>query len=260
MTPTVRIEQAQGVALIVIDREEAGNSASAEVLAALCRFFEQAASSHVLRAVVLTGQGDRFFCAGGDVKRYRALTTREELDEAFSRARGLMDAIESVPVPVIAAINGWSLGGGSELMLACDIRIASPHARIGFPYNKLSLMPGWHGGHRLVRAVGESWARYLLLGGEPVDARRALAMGLVHEVAQGQGARARALELAATLAQRAPLSAGTTKRLLRSIHRESPEVSRRTADTLFQELWMSEDHREAEQAFAEKRPPSFVGR
>jgi enoyl-CoA hydratase len=255
-SPELEVGVDGAVALLEIRREQAGNSASSEVLEGLMAFFASVPARDTLRAVVLTGAGERFFCSGGDVKRYAALRTPQDLEVAFGRARALMDCIENCPVPVIAAINGWCLGGGSELMLACDIRIASHHARIGFPYNRLSLIPGWHGTERLVRTVGDAWARYLLLVGEPVDAAQACAIGLVHEVSE-EGARHRALELARTLATRAPRSSGAVKRVLASVRRDPPAVSRRIADDEFESLWFSDDHREAEAAFAQKRPPRF---
>ena len=260
MDDPLSIERCGTSAVLTIERADAGNSISAEVVAALEAFFDEAADDSDLRAVVITGAGDRFFAAGGDVKRYRELASREQLRAAFERPRRLMDTIESFPHPVIAAVNGWALGGGAELMLACDLRVIAPAAKVGFPYVKLSLTPGWYGAERLVAAVGETAARNLLLRGEPVDAVEALRIGLVSEIAGEEGARARALELAAELASRAPLSMGATKRVLLAVRTESGSRMRAIADREFEDLWMSEDHREAEAAFAEKRDPTFRGR
>lgn len=260
MDEVLRVERMDEVARLTICREHAGNSASEEVIAALDGFLDEVEDDYSLRAVILTGEGERFFCSGGDVKRYRAIESREQLRSAFHRPRQLMDRMESFRAPLIAAVNGWALGGGSELMLACDVRIAAAHARIGFPYAKLSLIAGWNGSERLVRAVGDTWARYLLLTGEPVDAERAATIGLVQETVSGDSLAERALELARLLADRAPLSAGATKRVLRAIHTESHNLARATADAQFEDLWVSTDHREAEQAFVDKRTPRFRGR
>jgi enoyl-CoA hydratase/carnithine racemase len=258
--PPLDIARRQATAVLTIDRQDAGNSISAEVVEGLEAFFAEHTDDVDLRAVVITGAGDRFFAAGGDVKRYRALESREQLRAAFERPRRLMDEIETFPRPVIAAVNGWALGGGAELMLACDLRVMSAQAKIGFPYAKLSLAPGWYGAERLVNAVGQTAARDLLLRGEPVDAPEALRIGLVNEVAGAEGAPARALEIAAGFATKAPLSMGAIKRVLRAIDRESASRARSVADREFEDLWVSDDHREAESAFTEKREPRFTGR
>ena len=260
MNTAISIAQTNGVAVLTIDREDAGNSISADVIDALESFFAPADEDPQLRAVVITGSGDRFFAAGGDVKRYRALHSREQLRAAFERPRRLMDRIEQFPVPVIAAINGWSLGGGSELVLACDLRIMDEDAQIGFPYAKLSLVAGWHGARRLVATVGQGAARNLLLRANPVDAAEALRIGLVHEVAPRGEALSCALQIADEFRTLAPLTVGATKRMLYAIANESASHARSVADREFEDLWVSDDHREAEAAFEEKRTPVFNGR
>jgi enoyl-CoA hydratase/carnithine racemase len=259
MTSALTIDRRDAAAVLTIDRPQAGNSISADVIEALEGFFHAGPEDETLRAVVITGAGERFFAAGGDVKRYRALESREQLRAAFERPRRLMDDIEVFPLPVIAAVNGWALWGGAELMLACDLRVIAPHARVGFPYVKLSLIPGWYGAERLVAAVGETAARDLLLRGEPVGAEEALRLGLVTEVAGDEGALARSLAIAADLATKAPLSMGAIKRLMRAVRSESGTRVRAIADREFEDLWVSEDHREAEAAFAAKREPRFRG-
>jgi enoyl-CoA hydratase len=260
MSSEVLTSERRGAAqLITITREHAGNSISREVTEA----FEQAIAplehDATLRAVIITGSGDRFFCSGGDIKQYRDLKTRDQLDEAFARPRRLLDHLESLPVPVIAAVNGYALGGGAELMLACDIRLASPEAKIGFPYVKLSLIPGWHGIERLAQSCGYGIAMHLLISGEPVSATEARRLGLINEVVSDGGLLEAALAFAARLENAAPLSLAATKRVLRSTFFGSRETARRLAEQTFADLWMSKDHREAEAAFAEKRRPKFRG-
>ncbi|MDX1432477.1 MAG: enoyl-CoA hydratase/isomerase family protein, partial [Gammaproteobacteria bacterium] len=136
----LRIERHGATVLLTIDRPHAGNSISAEVTAALDDAITSLGDDAGLRAVIITGAGEKFFSSGGDIKQYRALDTRAALEGAFARPRELLDRIEALPVPVIAAVNGYALGGGAELMLACDIRLAAPHATIGFPYVRLGLM------------------------------------------------------------------------------------------------------------------------
>ena len=258
--PVLRGERHGATLLLTVSREHAGNSISAEVTAAFENALDQAELDRSLRAVVISGAGDRFFSSGGDIKQYRALRTREQLERAFARPRALMDRIEALPVPVIAAINGWALGGGAELALACDIRIAAVAARLGFPYVRLGLMPGWHGGERLLRTVGYAAAMRLLMSGEAVDAGEACRIGLLSEVVDEVPVVDAALALAAHFEQAAPLSLGAIKQSLRAAQHHDQESARALADGLFADLWLSEDHREAEAAFTEKRPPMFRGK
>lgn len=255
----LKSERRGAAQVLTITREHAGNSISREVTEA----FEQAIApldhDATLRAVIVTGVGNRFFCSGGDIKQYRDLKTREQLNKAFARPRKLLDHLESLPVPVIAAVNGYALGGGAELMLACDIRMASPEAKIGFPYVKLSLIPGWHGIERLARSCGYGVAMHLLASGEPVSATEAKRLGLINEVVTEGPVLDAARAFAARLEAAAPLSLAATKRVLRSAFSQSRDAARQLAEQTFADLWMSKDHREAEAAFAEKRKPKFSG-
>ena len=260
MSSEVLKSERRGAAqVITITREHAGNSISREVTEAFEKAIAPLADDATLRALVVTGSGDRFFCSGGDIKQYRDLRTREQLSQAFARPRKLLDQLESLPIPVIAAVNGYALGGGAELMLACDIRLASPEAQIGFPYVKLSLIPGWHGIERLSRSCGYGVAMHLLTSGEPVSATEAKRLGLINEVVTDGPVRDAALAFAARLETAAPLSLAATKRALKSAFSHSPKRARQFAEETFADLWMSEDHREAEAAFAEKRKPKFKG-
>lgn len=256
----LRVDRRAACVLLTIERPHAGNSISAEVTAALDKAVDALEQERGLAAIVITGAGDKFFSSGGDIKQYRALATREQLRAAFDRPRSLLDRLEALPVPVIAAVNGIAMGGGAELMLACDLRLAAPGARIGFPYVRLGLIPGWHGAERLVRVCGHANAMHLLTTGEPVAAGEALRLGLVHQVCDEVPVVEAALELAAGIAESAPLAVAATKRVLQGIARLSGQQARALAEHAFEDLWMSEDHREAEAAFAEKRRPTFKGK
>jgi enoyl-CoA hydratase/carnithine racemase len=256
----LRVERRAAAALLTIDRPHAGNSISAEVTAALDAAVTSLEQDGDLAAVIITGAGDRFFSSGGDIKQYRDLVTREQLDNAFERPRLLLDRLEALPVPVIAAVNGIALGGGAELMLACDIRIAAPGASIGFPYVRVGLIPGWHGAERLVRTCGYANAMHLLTTGEPVDAVEALRLGLINRISDGAAVVDAALAIADKLAEVAPLSLAATKRVLLGARHLPRDQARQLAEKEFADLWMSEDHREAEAAFAEKREPVFKGK
>jgi enoyl-CoA hydratase/carnithine racemase len=255
----LKVERRGGAALLTIDRPQAGNSISAEVTAALEGAVDALERDRDLVAIVITGAGDKFFSSGGDIKQYRELVTREQLQSAFARPRRLLDRLEALPVPVIAAVNGIALGGGAELMLACDVRFAAPAASIGFPYVGLGLIPGWHGAERLTRAIGYANAMHLLTTGEPVDAAEALRLGLVNRVCDASVVDA-ALALTEKLAEAAPLSLAATKRVLLASSHLPREEARRMAEDAFADLWLSEDHREAEAAFAAKRRPVFKGK
>jgi enoyl-CoA hydratase/carnithine racemase len=255
----LKVERRGGAALLTIDRPQAGNSISAEVTAALEGAVDALERDRDLVAIVITGAGDKFFSSGGDIKQYRELVTREQLQSAFARPRRLLDRLEALPVPVIAAVNGIALGGGAELMLACDVRFAAPAASIGFPYVGLGLIPGWHGAERLTRAIGYANAMHLLTTGEPVDAAEALRLGLVNRVCDASVVDA-ALALTEKLAEAAPLSLAATKRVLLASSHLPREEARRMAEDAFADLWQSEDHREAEAAFAAKRRPVFKGK
>ena len=260
MTSDVVTTERIGSALVArIDREPSGNAISREVVAGLAESVREAQAADGLAAFVITGRGGKFFAAGGDLKQYREIGTRSDLAAAFAGPRALMDAIEALPMPVIAAINGYALGGGAELALAADLRIASENARIGFPYVKLGLIAGWDGMERLARCCGHGHAMHLLLTGEPIDAERAQRIGLVSEVVGGDVLDA-ALAHAERFAGYAPLALRATKTMLRRSFTAPAASAREEARAWFADLWVSEDHREAEAAFVEKRRPTFRGR
>ncbi len=256
----LRVERRGAAALLTIDRPHAGNSISAEVTAALDEAITVVERDRALVAIVITGAGEKFFSSGGDIKQYRELVTREQLQSAFERPRRLLDRLEALPVPVIAAVNGIAMGGGAELMLACDLRLAAPTATVGFPYVRLGLIPGWHGTERLTRTCGYANAMHLLATGESVDAEEARRLGLVNRICDDMPVVDAAHQLVEKLARAAPLSLAATKRVLLGAYHLPRGEARRLAEDEFADLWMSDDHREAEAAFAAKRRPTFKGR
>ena len=255
----LRVDRQGALALLTIHRPRAGNAISAEVTAAFEAVIGELEQDRALCAIIITGAGDKFFCSGGDIKQYRALGTRQQLNEAFERPRRLLDRLEGLSVPVIAAVNGYALGGGAELMLACDIRLAAPHATIGFPYVHLGLMPGWHGVERLARNCGYGTAMHLLATGEPVSAPEAKRLGLINDVAEDSSVVDASLVIADKLSHSAPLALAACKQALLGAYRLPRAQARRRAMESFADLWLSADHREAEAAFAEKRKTVFKG-
>ena len=212
-----------------------------------------------IRAVVLTGAGDRAFAAGADIKEMEAMTVSEaqawgELGHEAGRL------LETMPKPTIAAVNGFALGGGCELALACDVRHASENAKLGQPEVNIGIVPGWGGTQRLARAVGIGIAKELVYTGRIVDAEEALHIGLVNAVFPREELMEKALELARALAAKSPLVLAAAKELLnRSLQGDLDEGLRDEARR-FAELFASEDQKEGMRAFVEKREPRFTGR
>jgi enoyl-CoA hydratase len=209
------------------------------------------------RVVVLTGAGDRAFVAGADIKYMSGLDAEGAKEwGALGHEAGAL--LEDMPKPTIAAINGFALGGGCELALACDLRYASPKAKLGQPEINLGIIPGWGGTQRLARVCGIGFAKELILTGRLVDAEEALRRGLVEELADP--VLDRALETARTLAAKSPLALAAAKEAVnRALQGDRAENLRREADR-FGELFASDDAKEGLAAFVEKREPRFSGR
>jgi enoyl-CoA hydratase len=212
-----------------------------------------------VRVVVLTGAGERAFAAGADIKEMLEMGVEE------ARAWGALghecaELLETMPKPTLAAINGFALGGGCELALACDIRYAASTARIGQPEIAIGVIPGWGGTQRLARVAGVGFAKELILTGRMVDAEEALRRGLVSAVFEPGELLERTLDLARSLATRSPLALAAAKRAVnRSLQGELGDDLEAEAQT-FAELFASEDQKEGMQAFVEKREPRFTGR
>jgi enoyl-CoA hydratase len=210
-----------------------------------------------VRAVVLTGAGGRAFVAGADIK----YMSRLGVDEARGWGTLGHDAarlLETMPQPTIAAIDGFALGGGCELALACDIRYASPRARLGQPEINLGIVPGWGGTQRLARVCGLAVAKDLIFTGRLVDAEEALRIGLVNEIADPVLDRAR--ETAALLATKSPVALRAAKELVNRALAGDHEQNLAAEVEAFGELFATEDAKEGLTAFVEKRTPRFVGR
>jgi enoyl-CoA hydratase len=255
----IRYEQIGHAVLLTIDRPSAGNSIDLPTATAFTDAIARIGSVSNVRGVVITGQGERIFCSGGDLKAYASFVTSEDLQHMVSRLGGLLDQLETLPCPVIAAINGQAIGGGAELALACDMRIASSDATIVFPQARLGILPGWNGLERLTSQCGTSTAMRLLMSARRVGAEEALRCGLIDEIAPRSAVDA-ALEFVASLDAAAPLALASIKALVRQSATAPRDVARKAITAKLTELWFSADHREAERAFREKRSPVFTGR
>jgi enoyl-CoA hydratase len=245
------------VALVTIDRQDALNALNVETLTELRDRLGELAADDDARVVVLTGAGEKAFIAGADIKYMSGLDVDQAKEwGALGHEAGRL--LETMPKPTIAAVNGFALGGGCELALACDIRYASSRAKLGQPEINLGIVPGWGGTQRLARVCGVGVAKELIYTGRTVDAEEALRLGLVNAIADP--VLERALETAHALAAKSRLALALAKHLcnltLGAAHAEGLELE---ADG-FGALFSSEDAREGLTAFVEKRAPSFVGR
>jgi enoyl-CoA hydratase/carnithine racemase len=242
------------IATLTIEREHAGNSIDRATAVELERVVASLSDDPDVVMVVLTGAGDRFFCTGGDVKDYRALRTEQSVRLMSLLMQRSLDALERLPALAVAAINGIALGGGLELALACDVRIADERCELSLPQGRLGVIPGWGGTHRLVRTIGRSRALELLATRRAVPAREALGIGLVDAIAPAGEVMSRVTSLAQHVTEAAPRATRSMKPAV-AVGADPEAVAE-----LFAELWLSEDHLEAERAYSERRPPRFTGR
>ncbi|MGY2041305.1 enoyl-CoA hydratase [Pseudomonas pergaminensis] len=254
--PVVTLDvQDNGVAVVRIHRPEVKNALNAQVREALAEHFRALSRRQDVRAIVLTG-GEQFFVAGADIKEFAAAGA---IDMYRRHTEYLWEAISRCPKPVIAAVNGFALGGGCELAMHCDLIVAGESARFAQPEVKLGLMPGAGGTQRLVRAVGKFQAMRIALTGCMVSAKEALVMGMLSEMVSDDQTLPRALELAAQIAALPPLAVQQIKEVMLAgadLPLESALVLERKA---FQLLFDSKDQKEGAAAFFEKREPQYRG-
>jgi enoyl-CoA hydratase len=256
---TVRIETQDRLAVVTIDRPSALNALNMQVLGELLAVLDRIESDPRVGAVILTGGGNRSFVAGADIAEMRGMDPAAARD--FSgRGQHVCGRLEALSKPVIAAVNGFCLGGGCELALACHLRVAARSARFGQPEVKLGLIPGFGGTVRLARLVGRGAALELLLTGEMISAEEAWRIGLVNRLVEDQELLPACRALAAEILERSPAA---VRSALEAVRRGSdmpqPEALAFEA-ALFGLSFASADAREGLEAFLEKRPPRFWGR
>jgi len=257
-----------GVALVTIDRPEAANSLDPEALAALAATWREIAADDALRAVIVTGAGERVWCSGMDLKRTipasQRLARGERVSEVeFEGLRSVATATLagfSIGKPTIAAVNGHARGGGFDFMLATDIRYAVPHATFALEEVALGLYPTGHATVLLPRQIGWVHASEILYTARPFSARKALEVGLINEIVEPDALLARAFETADVIAHNAPLAVRATWAGVRELMHLDLESAYARQEQLGKPLRRTEDAREAQRAFVEKRKPVFKGR
>lgn len=255
-TSTLDVEVSGRIALVTINRPEVRNSLSRQVLDDLGAVLAHAEQDETIGALVFTGVGDKAFAAGADITQLQNYTPASALESHMQRT---YDAIEQFPKPTIAAVNGYALGGGCELAMSCDIRIASSRARFGLPEPTLGVLPGAGGTQRLGRLVGVGRAIEMILTGRFIDAEEALRVGLVTQVAEPDALLAAARETAETILAKGPLAVRLAKLVVRTgldADQNTGLVVERLAQAL---LYGSSDKAEGAAAFLDKRTPDFKG-
>ncbi|MBI1379920.1 MAG: enoyl-CoA hydratase [Planctomycetaceae bacterium] len=247
------------LAWLTIEREAVMNCLSFPTLRRMRVLLEELSKDLSVRCVLITGAGEKAFCAGADLKERKEMPA--ELVPHFVRnIRALMDDVEQLPQPTIGVINGVAFGGGTELLLACDLRVAAPHAQLGLTETSLAILPGAGGTQRLPRLVGKSRAKDLILTARRIGVAESAAMGLVNRVAEPGQLRAAALELAQSIAANGPVAVRAAKRAVDQGSELPMEQGLEVEARCYEETLPTSDRVEALAAFAEKRKPNFQGR
>jgi enoyl-CoA hydratase len=255
---TIRLDRDGAVAILTIDRQEKRNALSSTVRAEIIAALDALRDDDGVRVLVITGAGDKAFIAGADIGEFAQRTHLEQ--RAAMSGRTVFAEIAAFPKPVIAMINGFCLGGGCELAMACDIRVASDAAKLGQPEVNLGIIPGGGGTQRLPRIVGTGQAMRLILSGEIIDAAEALRIGLVDLVHPAAELREKTMEMARTIAGKSPVALRMAKAAVRAAEEMPLSAGDAYETELFITAFSSDDRREGVSAFLEKRPPQFPGR
>jgi len=255
---TLLLERRGRVAIITINRPDKRNALNIKTREEGAALLDELSADRSVGVVVFTGAGDKAFIAGADIAEFAGRTASMQREVMLGRS--LFTAIDTFPKPIIAMINGYCLGGGCELALACDIRIASERASFGQPEINLGIIPGGGGTQRLTRLVGEGKAMELILTGEIIDAQTAFAIGLVNHVVPHDQLETKTMEIANRIADKGPIALRLAKEAVKLASRSNLDEGLRREVDLFALCFATEDKDEGVKAFLEKRKPEFKGR
>ena len=250
----IKVEKKKEIGIITLKRPEARNALNRKMIQELGDALTGLENDPQIRSIIITGNKD--FCAGADIKEMNAIKP-EEIETFCKWGHKVFDQLENMGKPVIAAINGFALGGGCELALACDIRIAGEGAKFGQPEVNLGLIPGFGGTQRLSRLVGIGKAKEMILTGDIINAKEASSIGLVNKVVKDEELLVKAEEMATIIAQKAPVAVKMAKTLIN----ENQEIKKGLEKELefFARCFTTQDRLEGINAFLEKRTPKFKG-
>lgn len=256
---TINIQQTENITIITINRPQALNALNKEVLEELSAFFSQNHQNNAIRGVIVTGEGEKAFVAGADIKELSVLSKEEAL-ALSQKGHQLFKSIQDFPKPIVALVNGFALGGGCELAMACHIRIATENAKFGLPEVNLGLIPGYGGTQRLTQLVGRPKALEMAMTGDMVTAKEAKELGLVnHVVANKQEGLELATKMLTKISQKAPLA---ITELIKSVNAGFgfEKAGYQAEAESFAHLFTTKDFVEGTSAFMEKRTPNFTGK
>jgi enoyl-CoA hydratase len=258
MYENVILERKGRVAVLTINRPDKMNALNSATRNDITSAFDELRTDDSVRVVVITGAGEKAFIAGADISEFAGRSAHEQ--RAVMQAMRVFTVVEDFPKPVIAAINGFCLGGGCELALGCDIRIASTKAKLGQPEINLGIIPGGGGTQRLTRLVGEGKSMELILTGKLIGADEALSIGLVNELCEPEALMDHVMEVANAIAEKSPIALRMAKEAVKTAARSNLGEGLDREIDLFALCFASEDKEEGVSAFLEKRKPDFKGR
>lgn len=260
MTDPVKLERRGPIGVLTIDRADRRNALSRDTLYALGRLGRELTEDPAIRAIIVTGAGDKAFCAGADLKERQGMST-DDVRAQVGLYRSELGVLDRSPKPVIAALNGVAFGGGLELALICDLRVAAPHAELALPETTLGIIPGAGGTQRLPRVVGEARAKEMILLGRKLGAAEALAWGLVNRVSpEGVSVLDDTITWIEPIARGAPIAQAAALGAITASYEVPLDHGIELERVYYDETLRSEDRLEALRAFAEKRKPSFSGK
>jgi len=250
----ILLQTEERISIITINRPESLNALNAKTIQEISTALDQLNSDPVSRAIIITGSGEKSFVAGADIKEFSDFGQERAEELARNGQNSLFNKIEALSKPVIAAVNGFALGGGLELAMACHIRYASENAKLGLPEVTLGLIPGYGGTQRLPKLVGKGLANEIIFSAKMIPSQRAKEIGLVNEVFPIEELLIRTKELAKTIANNSPMA---ISKAIQAVNLSDTDKGFETEIKFFGELFEMEDKKEGVSAFMEKRKPSF---